>query len=85
MGYSEADMSTICTTCKGMGQTKECRTIVLQVEPKVWKTKHLGSGCLTCLGTGIIGERTLYRRRTPLTDHYPQHIIDAVNAPEGTT
>jgi len=57
-------MSTLCKTCKGYGQTKECRTVVLQVEPRVWKTKHKGSGCLDCGGRGIIGERTVYVKPT---------------------
>lgn len=53
-------MSTLCKTCKGYGQTKDTRTVVLQVEPRVWKTKHKGSGCPDCLGLGIIGKRTVY-------------------------
>jgi len=50
----------ICTACNGTGQTKEGRTVIKQVEPKVWKTTAKGSGCLTCLGTGIIGKRRVY-------------------------
>ena len=60
----DAVNSNLCPTCKGKGQTHECATIVIQVEPKVWKTKQQGSGCLTCLGTGIIGERAIYKRAT---------------------
>ena len=55
-------MSELCKTCRGKGQTRECATIVKQVKPKVWKTTQLGSGCLTCGGTGIIGERTDYQK-----------------------
>ena len=57
-------MSTLCKTCRGKGQTRECATIVKQVKPKVWKTTQLGSGCRTCGGTGIIGERTTYGSTT---------------------
>lgn len=51
---------SICNTCKGRGQTRECATIVKQVKPKVWKTIQMGSGCLICLGLGILGERHVY-------------------------
>ena len=45
----------------GKGQHKPYQTIVKQIKPKVWETTQLGSGCLTCQGRGIIGERREYR------------------------
>jgi len=50
----------ICSTCKGWGQTKDTRTIVKEVTPKVWKITQLGSGCPDCLGLGIKGRRNVW-------------------------
>ena len=52
--------SKICATCKGTGQTREAATVIKQVSPKVWVTTSLGSGCLVCLGRGIIGKRRVW-------------------------
>lgn len=48
----------ICSTCKGRGQTKACAT-EFHFEPrevggKQYVTDKLGSGCMKCLGRGII-------------------------------
>ncbi len=51
-------MST-CKTCKGSGHSRETRPTV-----KIVAKKHItiaqGSGCPTCLGTGIKGERNVH-------------------------
>ena len=57
MKSDKRSSNQICPTCKGKGMTKATATVVEEVSPKIWVTKHLGSGCPDCLGLGIKGER----------------------------
>lgn len=62
MKLDHSSPNKICPTCKGKGMTKATATVVDEVSPKVWVTKHLGSGCPDCLGLGIKGERNERRQ-----------------------
>lgn len=52
-------MNEICKKCEGTGHDEDSQPVIRDPWAKNGKPKTIkqGSGCLDCLGTGVVGDR----------------------------